>query len=64
LDIEMTGSGGGHGTAPGSAGLDAGNPLQAVAEAIGEALGLTPEPGSVFAPAPPRAPGWQIEAGA
>jgi hypothetical protein len=64
LDIEMTGSAGSHGASLGSVGLDTGNPLEALTEAIGEALGLTPEPGSVFAAAAPRAPEWQIEAGA
>jgi len=59
----MTGSAGGSPAELGSVGLDADNPLQAVFDAIGEALGLSPEPGSAFAPAPTPTPQWQIEAG-
>jgi hypothetical protein len=61
MDIEMTGKAGG-GPADAVVGLDAANPLQALADAIGETLGLSPEPGA--APAPSKAPQWQIEAGA
>jgi hypothetical protein len=63
MGIEMTGSTCGQGAAVGGATLDVGNPLEALADTIGEALGLALEPGSVFAPSPPNAPQWQIEAG-
>jgi hypothetical protein len=63
MDIEMTGRTAGRGPAIGSAGLDVGNPLQTVAEVIGEALGRSPAPASAFAPAAPSAPQWSIEAG-
>jgi hypothetical protein len=63
MGIEMTSSTGGHGATSAVVGLDAGNPLEALADTIGEALGLAPEPGSAFAPSPPSAPQWQIEAG-
>ena len=58
----MTGSSGGR-SATSVVGLDVGNPLEAVAEVIGEALGIAPEPGSTSSAAAPRAPQWQIEAG-
>ena len=63
MDIDITGRPGGHGAAYAVVGLDAANPLDAVADAIGGALGLSPEPGSAFAPSPPSAQQWQIEAG-
>ena len=63
MAIEITGSPGGQGATVGSAGLDAENPLEALADTIGEALGLSPEPGSAFAPGPSKAPQWSIEAG-
>lgn len=58
----MTGNAGGRAT-DAVVGLDAANPLQVMADAIGETLGLAPEPGSTFAPSVHSAPEWSIEAG-
>jgi hypothetical protein len=65
MDVEMTGSPGSRGTTLGSVGLDTGNPLQALADAISEALGLSPEPGSGPAASVHAARGYaQLQAGA
>jgi hypothetical protein len=63
MDMESTGTAGSGGATLGGASLDMGSPLEALADAIGEALGLSPEPGSAFTPSPSSAPQWQIEAG-
>src|SRR5580704_3399051 len=48
MDMESTGTAGSGGATLGGASLDMGSPLEALADAIGEALGMSPEPGSAF----------------